>query len=167
MVGVAPFVLTGVFSSTMQLSGRPGLEYSDAGLRDIGKEEVRAEGRDGSERDASIKQRMQSIHKICAMEMFSLRMQKEMFYVFLKPTSVLPRVFIFYLGSTEVRRRGSPRTSRRLTLKKSRFGIPTHLVGLSHCVVRVMWFKYWIRPDAVLLSSQLAAETHTLIQAQQ
>lgn len=37
----------------------------------------------------------------------------------------------------------------------------THLVGLSHCVVRVMWFKYWIRPDAVLLSSQLAAETYT------
>lgn len=33
MVGVAPFVLTGVFSSTMQLRGRPGLEYSDAGLR--------------------------------------------------------------------------------------------------------------------------------------
>jgi len=30
---VAPFVLMGVFSSTMQLSGRPGLEYSDAGLR--------------------------------------------------------------------------------------------------------------------------------------
>ena len=36
-----------------------------------------------------------------------------------------------------------------------------HLVGLSHCVVRVMWFKYWIRPDAVLLSSQLATQTYT------
>lgn len=34
-----------------------------------------------------------------------------------------------------------------------------YLVGLSHCVVRVIWFKYWIRPDAVLLSSQLAAGT--------
>lgn len=33
VVGVAPFVLIGVFSSTMQLRGRPGLEYSDAGLR--------------------------------------------------------------------------------------------------------------------------------------
>lgn len=37
----------------------------------------------------------------------------------------------------------------------------THLVGLSHCVVRVMWFKYWILPDAVLLSSQLAGEAYT------
>lgn len=36
-----------------------------------------------------------------------------------------------------------------------------YLVGLSHCVVRVIWFKYWIRPDAVLLSSQLAAGTQT------
>lgn len=30
-----------------------------------------------------------------------------------------------------------------------------HLVGLSHWVLRVIWFRYWIRPDAVLLSSQL------------
>lgn len=45
MVGVAPFVLMGVFSSTMQLRGRPGLEYSDAGLRGaIGRE------RDGGQR---------------------------------------------------------------------------------------------------------------------
>lgn len=34
MVGVAPFVVMGVFSSTMQLRGRPGLEYSDAGLEE-------------------------------------------------------------------------------------------------------------------------------------
>lgn len=30
-----------------------------------------------------------------------------------------------------------------------------YLVGLSHCVVRVMWFRYCILPDAVLLSSHL------------
>lgn len=41
MVGVAPFVLMGVFSSTMQLRGRPGLEYSDAGLRGREREKVR------------------------------------------------------------------------------------------------------------------------------
>lgn len=34
MVGVAPFVVMGVFSSTIQLRGRPGLEYSDAGLEE-------------------------------------------------------------------------------------------------------------------------------------
>lgn len=32
VVGVAPLVVMGVFSSTMQLRGLPGLEYSDAGL---------------------------------------------------------------------------------------------------------------------------------------
>lgn len=43
VVGVAPFVVMGVFSSTMQLRGLPGLEYSDAGLaaesvvKEIGK----------------------------------------------------------------------------------------------------------------------------------
>lgn len=35
----------------------------------------------------------------------------------------------------------------------------TYLVGLSHCVVRVMWFRYCILPEAVLLSSQLFHET--------
>lgn len=34
-----------------------------------------------------------------------------------------------------------------------------YLVGLSHCVVRVMWFRYCILPEAVLLSSQLFHET--------
>lgn len=36
----------------------------------------------------------------------------------------------------------------------------THLVGRSHCVVRVMWFRYWMRPEAVLLSSHLRVHTH-------
>lgn len=34
-----------------------------------------------------------------------------------------------------------------------------YLVGLSHCVVRVMWFRYCILPEAVLLSSQLFQKT--------
>lgn len=50
---------------------------------------------------------------------------------------------------------------RGLGLEFLRAGWCTHLVGLSHCVVRVMWFKYWMRPDAVLLSSQLPAEINT------
>lgn len=33
--------------------------------------------------------------------------------------------------------------------------VQMYLVGLSHCVVRVMWFRYCILPEAVLLSSQL------------
>ena len=35
-----------------------------------------------------------------------------------------------------------------------------YLVGLSHCVVRVMWFRYCILPEAVLLSSQLFHNKH-------
>lgn len=34
-----------------------------------------------------------------------------------------------------------------------------YLVGLSHCVVRVMWFRYCILPEAVLLSSHLFHKT--------
>lgn len=34
-----------------------------------------------------------------------------------------------------------------------------YLVGLSHCVVRVMWFRYCILPEAVLLSSHLCHKT--------
>jgi len=45
VVGVAPFVLTGVFSFTMQLRGRPGLEYSEAGLR----------GREGPEKTQKVR----------------------------------------------------------------------------------------------------------------
>lgn len=62
-VGVAPFVLMGVFSSTMQLRGRPGLEYSDAGLSGarrtesremIGEEEVISTNTNSSKSISSI-----------------------------------------------------------------------------------------------------------------
>lgn len=47
-----------------------------------------------------------------------------------------------------------------LIIKLGNILLCPHLVGLSHCVVRVIWFKYWILPDAVLLSSQLTEKTH-------
>lgn len=39
-----------------------------------------------------------------------------------------------------------------------------YLVGLSHWVVRVMWFRYCILPEVVLLSSHLL-DKNTLVES--
>lgn len=59
------------------------------------------------------------------------------------------------MSNSPVRATQNPLCSALLASKQTSSQAEPHRVGRSHWVVRVMWFKYWILPEAVLRSSHL------------